>query len=184
MISEEVTPPARLAALRQLHGILKAPPERSAISFSKLPQKIPRSALTSIHGSLGSGKTELVLDFLAENPELRAAWVESRISVYPISFSQKGISLHRLLFIEAGTEALWSATQALRSQLFEVLVLNTFGIEINSLLLRRLQLATEQARSVTFLLSEKPLPAWPIALQIKWNADLNLKAEGKTERRK
>jgi len=124
--------------------------------------------LTELSGAAGSGKTELLLKFLARHPELRIAWIESPFTLYPCAVIQTGVTLDRILFAEARdtTEALWIAHQALRSQLFGVLVLATqIETEIE---LRRLQLDAEKAQTLVFLLTlnAKQEGTWPITVQL------------------
>jgi hypothetical protein len=160
--------------LRALTGILKQEPRRETISFSGLPSSgIPRGALTEISGLPGSGKSELVLRFLAENPELRVAWVEEDLTAYPCAFPQQGVDLRRVLFIESGPNAqnvTWTIQQILRAQLFGVVVVSAaFHRPDLALNLRRLQLAAEQAHAAVILLSDRPTQgsSWPIALQLQ-----------------
>jgi hypothetical protein len=123
--------------------------------------------VTELSGPEGCGKTELLLQFLAKNPSLRAAWVENKRSIYPSAFPRYGVSLTRVLFVEAGTDTLWATQQVLRSQLFPLVVVRGLETDANALTLRRLQLAAEQAHAAVVLLPEHPTEsgAWPICLQ-------------------
>jgi hypothetical protein len=140
---------------------------REGIPFTFFPDGgLPRAALTEISGAHGSGKTALVLRFLAENPALRTAWVEDRLTAFPTAFPLQGVGLERVLFADAGKEVLWTALQALRSQLFEVVVVSGAFSVIE---LRRLQLGAEQAHATVLLLAEEPTRegTWPILLQLE-----------------
>lgn len=134
---------------------------------SQLQNGIPRGALTEISGPHGSGKTKLVLNFLAQNPKLRVAWIEDELSIYPCVFSQYDISLEHVLFVEAGSQAPWAAHQVLRSKLFEVIVLMSSS-RFHEIELRRLQLLAEQALATVLLIAEEKTRrgTWPLALQI------------------
>lgn len=138
-----------------------------------------RSTLTEISGGLGGGKTEFTLRLLAENPSLRVAWISSG-EISPGAFEQWGIPLHRVVFIEAGKNALWSAHQLLRSQLFPILVLDPVSNSepFSAIELRRLQLASEKAQSATILLRETPSKkdTWPISLQLEISRTSSLAA--------
>ena len=119
----------------------------------------------------GSGKTELLLAFLAEHPELRAAWIEDHFTIYPCALPQQGVQLDRILFVTGLSDSLWAAHQALRSQLFGVVILS--ALLKGKTDLRRLQLSAEQANASVVLLTETPTVqgAWPISLQINWKAE-------------
>src|SRR4051812_17129647 len=70
------------------------------IDFSLLQGGFAKGSLVEIAGSPGSGKTEVVLKLLAENPELRVAWVEEGMTVYPCAFPQHHVELKRILFVD------------------------------------------------------------------------------------
>jgi hypothetical protein len=140
---------------------------RERLQFSPMASGLPRSALTEISGPHGGGKSEMVIQFLAENPDVRAAWIEEQFSVYPVAFPQLGVGLERVLFVEAGRQGLWTTQQILRSGLFSVVVLA--GKVLTEINLRRLQLAAEKAQACVILLREKPTlqGKWPISVQIE-----------------
>ncbi len=160
----------KLERLREISGVLKAPLSRDALPFSQVSGGIPRSALTEVSSIAGGGKTELALRFIAENPSLRVAWIEDRLTAYPSAFPQLGVELSRLLFIEGGKDTLWAAHQAIRSQLFGIVVISAASLATaSSIELRRLQLSAEHAHCPVILLSEKSRASgnWPFALQIQ-----------------
>jgi hypothetical protein len=155
-----------LETLRQdLRACFPDATAHEALSFKE--GKIPRGAITEVSGTLGSGRTELVLQFLSEHPELRVAWIEEELSIYPCAFPQHGVGMERVLFVDAGPEALACAYQVLSSQIFEVVVLNARIQE--EVALKRFQFAAEKAGVCLLLLSEQPRRegAWPITLQIE-----------------
>jgi hypothetical protein len=159
--------------IKELPGILRGLPENEFFPFSLLGTGLPRGALIELSGGSGGGKTEAILRFLSENPSLRAGWVESRFSLFPGALPQWGVSLERLLFVEAaGKRALWAAHQLLSSQLFSVVVLSleeSPSEDRSELALRRLQLAAGRARACVLLLADKPHggAAWPIAVRLR-----------------
>ncbi|MBC7692928.1 MAG: hypothetical protein H7222_14290 [Methylotenera sp.] len=137
-------------------------------SFSALPEGtlgIPRGAITEISGRHGTGKTQLVLNFLTENPTTRAAWIEEDLTIYPRAIWQKKIDLNRILFVEARENFAWALQQVLKSGIFEILILSG---RLNELQLRRLQLDAKKSRTSCILLRESPTlqGRWPIALQL------------------
>lgn len=126
----------------------------------------PKGALTEVSGPSGSGKTEVVLGFLAKHSELKVAWVEQKLSIYPSAFPLRKISLSRVLFVET-EEYLWAAYQVLKSQVFQVLVLSAPVRQ--EIALRRLQIAAEKAQVVVVLLTESLTQqgTWPISVQLQ-----------------
>jgi len=159
-------PPASAVSLESLRSLIKSvekPARRERFPFSSVAPGIPRGAIIEI---AGAGKTEVIIQFLAENPTLRVAWVEDHMTVYPCAIVQRRVALHRLLFIEARREVIWALLQVLRSGLFECVVVSSKE-KFNENSLRRLQLEAEKAHVGFFLLSEKQSNAWPIAMKLK-----------------
>jgi len=151
-----------------LAGAAASAPARDSYFFSALQSGVPKGALTQISSAPGSGKTRLTLRFLAEQPQLRTAWIEELLTVYPCAFPQHGVNLERILFIETGEKDFeWTVLQAIRSRLFGVIVLNNQN-DLDSVSLRRTQIAAEQSGSSVIFLSDKPLTKgnWPLSLQI------------------
>jgi hypothetical protein len=98
--------------------------------FSGVQGGLPQGGLIELSGAAGGGKLEVLLRFLGENPGLQVAWVEEGTTTYPCAFPQHGVSLERVLFVNAearhaeeGSLVLDCAHQILRSQIFGVLVL-------------------------------------------------------------
>ncbi len=112
----------------------------------------------------GNGKTELVIQLLAENPHIQAAWVEAVLSIYPCAILQRQVTLDRLLFNEAGKDVAWVTLQLLRSQFFQIVIVDTARCDLT--ILRRFQLTTEQANCGLILLSDSLQSAWPIRMQL------------------
>lgn len=107
---------------------LQSAPE--TLPFSGLPGGLPKGKLMEFSGALGGGKTEALLRFLQENPALQVAWIEvgsdTSCGIYPCSFSERGVDLSRVLFVEPThmSEALWCAHQILKSQIFGAVILS------------------------------------------------------------
>ena len=103
---------------------LQSTPE--TLPFSGLPGGLPKGKLMEFSGALGGGKTEVLLRFLQENPALQVAWVEVGADIYPCAFSERGVDLSRVLFVEPThmSEALWCAHQILKSQIFGAVILS------------------------------------------------------------
>jgi hypothetical protein len=138
-------------------------PEREKYEFSLLPGGVPRGVLIEL---AGLGKTEVIVQFLRENPKLRVAWIEESLTIYPCAVAQRNVALSRLLFIEASSEIFWATFQVLRSNLFDCVVISSKRI-LDEKNLRRMQLESEKGNSGIFLLTEELHKAWPIALQLK-----------------
>jgi RecA/RadA recombinase len=87
---------------------------------------LPLGKLIEMQGAQGSGKTETLLRFFQENSSLQVAWIEVGATIYPCAFSERGVDLSRVLFVEAkdASEALWSAHQIIKSQIFGAVVLS------------------------------------------------------------
>jgi hypothetical protein len=148
---------ARLGALESFSSPLPS------LSFSRLPQGLPRGALVEI---TGPGKTENVVRLLADNPSLKAAWLEERFSLLPSAFPQREANLEKIFFVEGGKESAWAARVILRAQLFPLLVYHAPYADEREL--RRFQLLAERSATTMILLGEKPLleRAWPIRLSL------------------
>jgi len=152
-----------IAELRELCKQTVGGEKRERFDFSLQPGGFPRGAITEL---AGLGKTEIFVQFLSENPKLRVAWIEDELTIYPCAVAQRGVSLSRVLFIEAHEDILWATFQVLRSHLFDCVVLSSLKTKIEENNLRRLQLESEKGNAGVFLLTEELHRAWPIALQI------------------
>jgi hypothetical protein len=151
-------------------------PEREKIPFSMVQAQfgasmqggLPRGALIEVSGDTGSGKTQVVLKLLAENPSLRVAWIEKDFTIYPCVFPQSQVELGRVLFVDSCLgDTNWTVHQVLRSQIFGIVVLADEIIGKKEL--RRLQLEAERANACVILLSEKPRRenTWPIHTRLE-----------------
>lgn len=161
--------------LISMHGRNFAHPAEN-FAFEGLEGGLPKGALVEVSGSAGSGKTETVLRFLAQNPEVRVAWVEDEFTVYPCAFPQNRVGLERVLFVDSpSSELFWTIHQMLRSGVFGVIVLRMASglgersADGASVVLRRLQLAAEKSGVTVILLTERPARrgTWPISVQLQ-----------------
>lgn len=153
--------------LREIPGILPAGPQRETLPFSLVKGGVPSAGMVEVSGLPGAGKTELALRFLAENPNLRGVWVEEKPMIFPPAFEGLGLDLSRILFVEAGAWAGWACLEAVRSGLFGFVGFNMANPGEN--LLRRLQIAAEQARSSLWIFGEEPLRegGWALSLHLR-----------------
>lgn len=127
---------------------------------------LPLGSLISLQGPAA---TEALLRLLAEQPQQPAAWVEAALSAYPPGWAQRGVSLRQLLFIEAGADLAWAATELVRSQAFPCVAVASPLPDERSL--HRLQLAAERSRAVVLLNAPLPPGAWPVRLRLhaRWD---------------
>jgi hypothetical protein len=110
-----------MSNLRELIAAVSFRP-RDHLPCPDLRSGIPVGALCEVSGP---GKTEFVTRFLAANSEMRVAWIEDELSIYPNALLQRQVDLNRILFVEAGQDSYWSILQALRSQLFGTVIYST-----------------------------------------------------------
>lgn len=151
-----------LQDLRARIGAIEKFSRDESLPCSFLPQGLPRGALVEI---AGAGKTESVVRFLAENPELGVAWIETSFSLYPPAIAQRRRPVENIFFVEAGKEAAWAASTVLRARLFPIVVYNApYGDERE---LRRFQLLAERSRATMILLAKRALATWPISLSLE-----------------
>lgn len=146
----------------QLKALIGVKTERDVYAFVSGPEGLPKGAITEI---FGVGKTEFVLKFLAEQSEVRVAWVEENFSVYPFGFLQRQVDLGRLLFVESGSETSWCVLQVLKAQVFGVVVVYSENLSLSEL--RKIQLASEKSQSAVLWLTSRAKELWPVSLQIK-----------------
>ncbi|HUP56075.1 MAG TPA: hypothetical protein VM598_01390 [Bdellovibrionota bacterium] len=137
---------------------------------------LPRGAIIEISGVPGAGKTELVLKFLAVNPQARVAWIEQEFTAYPCAFPQQGVRLDRVLFVQVTSDdPLWTVHQVLKSQVFGMAVLTLSREHLRDpVALRRLQIAAERSGCSVILLTDRPssTACWPVSVQIQVSRDV------------
>ncbi|MBI2711912.1 MAG: hypothetical protein HYX41_03460 [Bdellovibrio sp.] len=146
--------------------------QKKKLSFSFLKEGLPLGSLMEVCGPAGAGKTEVVLKFLSEHPELRVAWIEENLSIYPTAFEQNKVSLQRVLFVET-SRYLWAVLQILKSQAFGIVVLSASISNRHSDLLdeierRRIQIAAEKASASVIVIDESTTSqgSWPFTVQL------------------
>ncbi len=153
-------------------------------AFARVPDGMPRSGIVEISGARGQGKTTYVLEFLKENPGLKVAWMEKDFTFNPSVLTSYGLGRDRFLFVELASglglglgsdlqAPIWCASQILRSQLFQVLVLGGVGSlgagGLKELDLRRLQLLSKQSGALVVLLQDRRIqgPGWMFSLRLE-----------------
>jgi len=158
--------------LRALPTMIRPLPQEEPYLFSLLPSGMPKSGLVELCGTIGAGKTEVILRFLNENPNLEVAWIEKDFTIYPGAFPHYQVSLDRILFIDVSSPRFkqtpfWCASQVVKSQLFQAVIF--FQIEFTEIELRRLQLLAKQAGTLIIFLRTHRLREknWCVTLQIQ-----------------
>src|SRR5271166_968416 len=92
---------AKFEVIQDLKTLIGQPTERlrkEVYDFSMRAEGFPRGAIVEL---TRSGKTEVMVQFLAENPQLRIAWIEEEFTIYPCAVAQRNVAPERLLFVEA-----------------------------------------------------------------------------------
>jgi hypothetical protein len=144
--------------------------EEGTYSFSLLKGGLPQSGLIELSGPLGGGKTEVVLKFLSENSTLKTVWMESEFTFNPVALCKYQISLDQILFLDLSSPflkqtPLWCASQAMKSGIFQVVVL--FQLTWSEKDLRRLQLLSKDSGALVILLetNQRTSGKWAFTLQ-------------------
>lgn len=154
---------AKLRELKLLIGGIENLDAKEVWDAPFLPQGIPRGAIIEL---TGPKKTEWLLQFLKHQSELKIFWCEKKQSILPTAIAQRGIELSRITFAVVNEDLILPVRKVLQSQLYEVVIAPSDFEEIR--ILKALQLFTEKANSVLFLLSKEGLStAWPISMQLE-----------------
>ena len=160
-----------LLELRDRLGQQKAVQKREFLVCSSIPQGVPRGVICE---ATGTARTEWMISILAENPKLAVFWVEDRLSILPTALHQRGIDLTRVLMAEAGDKLFQTLRKALRSRLFDCIVLP--GVIEQVKMLKALQLFARDSNAAVFFLSKKEKNAWTIPFQIHVDWDSSVRS--------
>ncbi len=157
---------ASLTEIREKLGQLKGLEKRDFLNCESIPSGIPRGMICEI---TGTARTEWLLSFLKQNPSLNTFWIEEQLTILPTAIQQRGIELSNILMAEAGGKLFQALRKALRSKLFDCLVLPGAIEEVK--MLKALQLFARESNAIVFFLSKTIKNAWAIPLQIEvnWN---------------
>jgi hypothetical protein len=148
--------------LAQWNGIQK----REFLECDTVPGGVPRGVICEISGS---ARTEWILSLLKQNPQLQTFWIEEELTILPTAIQQRGVELSRILMAEAGDQLFQALRKAIRSRLFECVVLPGAIHEVK--ILKALQLFARESNATVFFLSKTPLQAWAIPFQLCANWD-------------
>lgn len=154
---------AKIRELKLLIGEIENIETREVFVAPSLPHGIARGSIVEL---MGPHKTEWLLLFLKEQPELKVFWCEKKQSILPTAIAQRGVELSRITFAVVNENMVLPVRKVLQSQLYEVVVAPSEFTEIR--ILKALQLFTEKANSILFLMSKDVLStAWPISMQLE-----------------
>jgi hypothetical protein len=119
----------------------------------------------------GSARTEWTLRLLKQNPSLNTFWAEEKLTILPTAIHQRGIDLTQILLAETGDLLFQTLRKALKSKLFDCVVLPGVIHEIK--ILKALQLFARESNAAVFFLSKAQKNAWaiPFQLQAEWNPE-------------
>lgn len=156
----------RKRKILELKKNFRAVDPRPQLSFSRLKTSIPMGCLVEISAEPGLGAAELILSLAAEHPHLRIACLEEDNRIFPRAFPQHRVSLDRILFVETGSQTLWTLQQLLKSGLFQILIVR--GAIDGSSNLKRLQLLSEAVPAIVLFWTDRPseINTWYYQLQI------------------
>jgi hypothetical protein len=117
---------------RRIRAIEGRPAELAHPVASGLPSLdaaggLPCPGLVGVEGAAGSGRTRLVLTWVAARTAVgeRVAWIDPDRLLHPPTAAALGVQLERLLLVRAAqVHAAWAVEQALRSSCFGLVVLS------------------------------------------------------------
>lgn len=152
-----------MKSLERLKALIHRPTEREFLLHPTYPIQLHRRAINQI---TGFGKTEFTVSLLASYPQWKSIWIEEKFSIHPSAFLQRNVTLEKIFFISSEKDWVWSTIQALKSQLFQILVISMSSF-CDEKILRRFQLLAKKSDTIILLLSEKIQNSWPISLHIQ-----------------
>ena len=156
----------RVTQLKLLLGELKEPIPKEYIVAPSLPMGLPRGVIVEL---IGPSRTEWLIQFLVNHKDFRIFWAERDQSILPTALYQRGLNLNRVTFGTLG-EDLLPLRRVLQSQLYQVVIAPNRFSEIR--IFKALQLSTEKANSILFLMGDKEASkAWPISVQLSIQKD-------------
>jgi hypothetical protein len=127
-----------------------------------IPQGVPRGVLCDI---TGPARTEWILKFLINNKTLNTFWAEEQLTLFPTALQQRGIDLNKILMVETDKNLFKALRKALKSKLFDCIVLP--GSIHDTKMLKALQLFARESNAFVFSLSKETKTAWSIPFQIE-----------------
>jgi hypothetical protein len=161
-----------VAELREkLQAVTKLDPPPGWLVEDFLPST--RNSLILPQGAVvewvGENAESALCRFFKKHSTTQIAWVDQKLQVFPPAFSQRGVSLKRVLFIESEQHWLWALEQCLRSGSFQFVVApsDRFPEAKLDVFLRKCQLLAERSRTTFCLVSRTPLNSYSIRYRIE-----------------
>lgn len=161
-----------LSELREKLGKFNGTPlQKEFLECDSVSGGIPRGVICEI---MGSARTEWVLRLLKQNSHLTTFWAEEKLTVFPTAIQQRGVDLDRILMAEVHENLFPALRKALKSRLFDCVVLPGVIEEVK--VLKALQLFARESNTCVFFLSEKVRNAWaiPFQIQVEWMPGMEL----------
>lgn len=165
-----------VSQMREKLGQLKTPltplSAREYLACTSLPGGVPRGVICE---ATGSARTEWTVQLLKQNPALTVFWAEPKLSILPTALHQRGIHLERVLLAETGDKLFPVLRKALKSKLFDCVVLPGAIHEVK--ILKALQLFARESNACVLFLSKVPKNAWAIPFQLEATWDPGQQAQ-------
>ena len=157
----------QLAEIREKLAQWNGIPKREFLDCDTVPGGVPRGVICEI---TGSARTEWMISLLRQNPPLQTFWIEEQLTILPTAIQQRGVDLSRILMAEAGDRLFQALRKALRSRLFDCVVLPGAIDEVK--MLKALQLFARESNATVFFLSKVSMHTWSIPFQLtaNWNS--------------
>lgn len=139
--------------------------KRHFLECPSVPGGVPRGVICEV---VGTAKTEWLISLLISNPQLNVFWAESKWTLLPTAMQQRGLDLRRILLAETGGKTLQAVRKALRSKIFDCVILS--GEIKETRMLKALQLFARESHAAVFFVSHVAKQAWaiPFQIQVDW----------------
>ncbi len=147
---------------------LTSSPETLEKDFWKTPNFSPGIAKGSLVELMGNARTEWLLELFKLHQEPFIFWCERETVANPTAIHQRGLSLHRIKFINTSGDLQQPLRLALESGQYPFIIAPTVFDEVR--IFQRFQLLAEKSKSTLFFLAKEQFnSAWPISLQMAIN---------------
>ena len=160
----------KLIEIKEKLNLINRTDHREFLTCDLISEGVPRGVLCEI---TGSARTEFILTLLKQNPHLNTFWAEEHLTILPTAIHQRGVNLERILMAETGEMLFQSLRKALKSRLFDCVVLPGAIEEVK--MLKALQLFARESNAYVFFLSKILKSVWAIPFQVEteWENGIN-----------
>lgn len=157
-----------LTQIREKLGPLEGLEKKEFLVCDSIETGVPRGVICEV---IGSARTEWMLSLLRQNPSLYTFWAEEELTILPTAIHQRGIELDHILLAETGDKLFQALRKALKSKLFDCVVLPGAIEEVK--MLKALQLFARESHACVFFLSKIAKNAWAIPFQLEadWDSE-------------